>query len=67
MNLINRVKTIWYLSGLSKEDLQENPQLFTQFINKRDSPKMGYIIGLSEEEQSFADTLNVDNRDTLVA
>lgn len=62
--LLKRIKTLWYLSGLTKEDLQENPQLFNQMIQKADSPNMAYIIGLSDDEQSFKDNLNVDNRDS---
>lgn len=67
MNLIKRFSTLWYLSGLSKEDLHENPQLFTQFVQKRDSPSQAYIIGLSEEEENFKNSLNSDNKDTLIS
>lgn len=67
MKLLARIRALWYLSGISKEDLQENPQLFSQFVNKRDSPKQAYITGLSEEESNFNESLNYDNKPTIVA
>jgi hypothetical protein len=64
--LWQRIKTLWYLSGVTKEDLQENPQLFTQMVQKA-KPQLGYIVGFSEEEQNFANSLNRDNKDTKLS
>lgn len=68
MNILKRIQNIWFLSGLSKEDIQKNPQTFmTQYVNVQESHGMAYIAGLSEEEEAFNNSLNWDDKDTKLA
>lgn len=63
-----RLKNFWFLSGLSKEDIRKNPETFMQqYVNAQEMSGKAYIIGLSEEEQSYQDSLNVDNKDTKIS
>lgn len=63
--LLQRLKNIWFWSGISREDVKEHPNSFTiHHLNKEEIKEGAYIVGLTEEESSFASTLNADNRDT---
>lgn len=59
-----RCRNLWFLSGISKEEMLANPHTFIQRAINVQEQLQGYIIGLSDEEQSFKDSLNVDNKDT---
>lgn len=66
--IFQRIKNLWFWSGISKEHTIKNPHSFVkQHIAEQEIKDGGYIIGLSEEEQSFKDTLNSDNRDTKLS
>lgn len=63
--LWQRLKNIWFWSSISKEDVKEHPNSYSiRQINKDEIKGEAYIIGLSEEEQSFTNSLNADNQDT---
>lgn len=67
MSLWKRVVNLWFLSEISKEDIQKNPHSFAlHHANKQDIKGKAYIIGLSDEEQSYAETLNANGKDTLI-
>lgn len=68
INLLQRLKNLWYWSGVSLEEFKENPQgTAVQYFNAQNMSGQAYIIGLSEEEQSYKDSLNVDNKDTILS
>jgi len=68
MNPIKRLRNLWFWSGISAQDVQDNPHSFVaQAINKQAIQGQGYIVGLNEEEQSFKDSLNQGNRDTKLS
>lgn len=67
MSIITRVKNLWFLSSISKEDMIANPHSFIQrAINAQESHGVAYISGYSEEEQIFVDSLNANGEDTKV-
>lgn len=62
---MNRLKNIWFWSGISPQDIKDNPHSFvSRALNKIDMQGGGYIAGLSEEESTFAQSLNIDKKDT---
>lgn len=66
--MLNRLKNLYFWSSISPQDVEANPHSYVvQALNKNAIKGQGYIIGLSEEEQSFKDSLNVDNRDTKLS
>lgn len=66
VSLRQRIQNLWFFSSISKEEMMENPHSFIQrAINAEESP-LGYISGLSEEEQNYKDSLNIDNKDTRI-
>ena len=65
--MLQRLKNLWWWSGISKEDVKEHPNSFTiHHLNKEEIKGDAYIVGLSEEESAFNATLNADNRDTIL-
>lgn len=67
MSLLTRIKNLWFLSTISREDIRENPNSFmTRALHREEMGGMAYIAGLSDEEQSFSDTLNADGKDTTL-
>lgn len=60
-----RLKNLYFWSGVSAHDVAQNPHSAVfQAANRHEMGGQAYIAGFSEEEQSFADSLNKDGRDT---
>jgi hypothetical protein len=64
LNPIERLKNLWFWSGVSAKDVQDNPHSFVAQALLKQSDSKAYIVGLSEEESSFADSLNANGLDT---
>lgn len=65
-NLLQRFRNLWFLSSISKADVQANPHAFVVGANKLDTKGMGYIAGMSDEESSFAATIST-TKDTKLS
>ena len=67
MSLSQRLRNLWFWSGISAQDTKDNPHSFvTRAVNKNAIQAQGYIVGTNEEEAAFRDSLNYDGKDTLL-
>ena len=68
MNLTKRISNLWFWSTISPEDVKDNPHSFVaQALNKQNMQGGAYFAGLSDEEESFANSLNVNGKDTILS
>lgn len=68
VSLRQRIRNLWFLSSISKEEMVENPHSFIQrAINAEETKGQAYIVGLSEEEENFSNSLNADGKDTTLS
>lgn len=65
MSFLQRIRNLYFWSSISKEDIKANPGSYhIKQINKDEIKGQAYIVGTSEEEAAFRDSLNFDGRDT---
>jgi len=66
--MLERVRNLWFWSGISKDDVKANPHSYhIRKANEEEIHGQAYIIGTSEEEAAFRDSLNYDGHDTKLS
>lgn len=63
MKWLQRIRNLYFWSGISPQDVKENPHSYTvQAVNKQEMKGQAYIIGMSDEEQSFKESLGTNDK-----